>query len=363
MRPHRQSEGEFLSATQELLRFGVFELNLDTEELRKSGALVRLPPQPFKLLAMLAAHAGQMVTREEIQTQLWSEGTHVDFEHGVNKCIKQIRAVLGDDADKPVYIETLPRHGYRFLVPVVSKTIAAPGPRVVQSKSGEWSGRMKALVSGAKAMPARIAGAAAPDYAIAGPEAQALAGTAVAPAKHEARLRILWRWLVLALAAVLLMLIGAVVYRHVHTRTVLTEKDTIVIADFDNKTGDPVFDDTLKQALSIDLAQSPYLNVLSDAKINRTLKLMNRSGSERLTEDVAREICLRTNSTAMLTDSIVGLGNQYVIGVRAVDCNSGEVLAEAQQQAADKAHVLKAIDTAAVGLRKKLGESLSSVQK
>jgi len=128
----------FLSATQKLLRFGLFELNLDTEELRKAGTLVKLPPQPFRLLAMLAAHSGQMVTREEIQTQLWSEGTHVDFDHGVNKCIKQIRAVMGDDADKPVYIETLPRHGYCFLVPVISETIAALGPRVVQSASGEW---------------------------------------------------------------------------------------------------------------------------------------------------------------------------------------------------------------------------------
>ena len=126
----------------------------------------------------------------------------------------------------------------------------------------------------------------------------------------------------------------------------LTEKDTIVLADFDNKTGDPVFDDTLKQGLAIQLEQSPFLNVLSDRKVAGTLKLMNRSGSERLTEDVAREVCLRTNSKAMLTGSIARLGNQYVIGLKAVDCNTGDVLAEAQEQAAGKEAVLKALDTA-----------------
>src|SRR5271167_2181127 len=88
-----------MSATQKLLRFGVFELNLDTEELRKSDTVVKLPPQPLKLLALLASHAGQVVVREEIEKQLWGEETFVDFEHGVNKCIKQIRTTLGDNAE------------------------------------------------------------------------------------------------------------------------------------------------------------------------------------------------------------------------------------------------------------------------
>jgi len=147
-----------VSATQKLLRFGVYELNLDTVELRKSGTLLKLPPQPFKLLAYLAEHAGQIVTREEIQSRLWGDETHVDFEHGVNKCIKQIRTVLSDHADQPLYIETLPRQGYRFLAPVVSKTIAAPAPRVLESKSGELS-RMGTLVGGA--VPSTVGGTSA----------------------------------------------------------------------------------------------------------------------------------------------------------------------------------------------------------
>jgi len=94
-----------LSATQDLLRFGVFELNLSIGELRKSGVILKLPPQPFQLLALLASHAGQVVTRDTIQKQLWGEGTEVDSEHGMRQCINQIRTALGDDSENPVYVE------------------------------------------------------------------------------------------------------------------------------------------------------------------------------------------------------------------------------------------------------------------
>lgn len=125
-----------MSETQNLLRFGVFELNVTTEELRKSGTLVRLAPQPLKLLALLARRSGQVVTRDEIQQALWGGETYVDFEQGMNHCIKQIRNALSDSAETPLYIETVPRRGYRFLAPVVTKTIPAPPPRVVESQSG-----------------------------------------------------------------------------------------------------------------------------------------------------------------------------------------------------------------------------------
>src|ERR1039458_4700168 len=125
-----------LDTTQKLLRFGVFELNLATEELRKGGTLVRLSPQPFHLLVLLVSRAGQVVTREEIRQQLWDEETYVDFEQGMNHCIKQIRNVLNDNADTPLYVETVPRRGYRFLAPVTSKVVPAPGPRVTESKTG-----------------------------------------------------------------------------------------------------------------------------------------------------------------------------------------------------------------------------------
>jgi serine/threonine protein kinase/tetratricopeptide (TPR) repeat protein len=162
-------------------------------------------------------------------------------------------------------------------------------------------------------------------------------------------------WVVVALAA------GG--YFYFHRSPKLTDKDTIVLADFTNSTGDAVFDDTLKQGLSIQLEQSPFLDLVSDNKVNQTLKLMGRPAGDRLTPDVAREVCQRTGSKAMLTGSIAGLGSQYVIGLKIVNCDAGDVLAGAQEQAAGKEAVLKALDAAAVSLRSKLGESLSSVQK
>jgi eukaryotic-like serine/threonine-protein kinase len=143
----------------------------------------------------------------------------------------------------------------------------------------------------------------------------------------------------------------------------LTEKDTVVLADFDNKTGDPVFDDALKQALAVQLGQSPFLNILSDRKAEETLHLMGRPSTERITRDVAQELCTRTGSKAIVLGSISNLGNQYVIGLNTVGCSSGDTLATEQEQASAKQDVLKALSTAASSLRGKLGESLATIQK
>ena len=143
----------------------------------------------------------------------------------------------------------------------------------------------------------------------------------------------------------------------------LTEKDTIVLADFTNATGDSVFDDTLKQALAVDLGQSPFLNILSEEKIRETLREMTRHPNERLTQDLAREVCQRAGSKAYLAGSIAALGTQYVIGLEALNCASGDVLAREQVTAGGKEQVLPALGQAASKLRNEVGESLSSVQK
>ena len=178
----------------------------------------------------------------------------------------------------------------------------------------------------------------------------------------------LWK-IVISVAVIPIVAIVGFLYLRWHATTTpsatttLTEKDTLVLADFDNKTGDVLFDDTLKQGLFVQLEQSPFLVLISDRRVNETLKLMGRSPDERLTASVAREVCQRVGSKAMLAGSIAGLGSQYVVGLKAVNCNSGDVLAGAQEQASEKESVLKALDAAAVSLRSKLGESLSSVQK
>ena len=184
----------------------------------------------------------------------------------------------------------------------------------------------------------------------------AVAGAPAAPVAK------LWK-IAVPVLLVALLVAGGLYYRSHRQSTRLTDKDTIVLSDFDNKAGDSVFDDTLKQGLSVQLEQSPFLSLISERRVNETLKLMGRSPGERLTPEVTREVCQRTGSKAMLTGSIAALGSQYVIGLRAVNCNTGELLAEAQEQAAGKETVLKALGNAAISLRGKLGESLISVQK
>jgi eukaryotic-like serine/threonine-protein kinase len=173
-------------------------------------------------------------------------------------------------------------------------------------------------------------------------------------------------WKILAAALVVLTLaIGGGVYWFLrpHSAGKLSSRDAVVLAEFSNRTQETVFDDTLKQALGIQLGQSPFLTVLSDQKVGATLKLMNKPRTEPLTQDVAREVCVRTDSHAVIAGSIVNVGSQYLIGLKAIDCQSGDVLASADSQAENRDRVLKALDKAGDDLRQKLGESLASVQQ
>jgi serine/threonine protein kinase/tetratricopeptide (TPR) repeat protein len=185
----------------------------------------------------------------------------------------------------------------------------------------------------------------------------------IAVAEPLARRSNLWKIIVPTAAVVLAALIASGLYYRSHRAKPLTDKDTIVLADFVNTTGDPVFDDTLKTALSVSLNQSPFLDVLSENKVAATLKLMTRAPGTKLTPDVARELCLRSSSKAYIAGSIAGLGSQYVLALKAVNCLSGDVLAQDQVTAASKEKVLDAVGEAAAKLRGELGESLASVQK
>jgi serine/threonine protein kinase/Flp pilus assembly protein TadD len=173
-------------------------------------------------------------------------------------------------------------------------------------------------------------------------------------------------WKILAPAAVVVVAVaiaGTFYFRSRQSAHQLTEKDTIVLADFDNKTGDSVFDDTLKTALTVSLRQSPFLNVLSDSDVSNNLKLMTLPVGARLTPEVARELCLRANSKAYIAGTISQLGNSYVLAVKAVNCQSGNTLAEEQVTATSKEKVLDTLGDAAAKLRAELGESLATVQK
>src|SRR5579885_550553 len=163
-------------------------------------------------------------------------------------------------------------------------------------------------------------------------------------------------------AAVALALLAAA-YFYFHHAPKLTAKDTIVLGEFENKTRDAIFDQTLRQGLAVQLEQSPFLRLLSDDSIKQALHLMNRPVETRLTSDIAREICQRTVGTAVLEGSIAGLGRQYVLWVRARNCDTGDVLAQEQAQVGGKEEVLKALSRIAIQIRTRLGESLASIQE
>jgi eukaryotic-like serine/threonine-protein kinase len=175
--------------------------------------------------------------------------------------------------------------------------------------------------------------------------------------------RVAKRWKIAVPVLLIALLVASGLYYRSGRSHSLTDKDTIVLADFSNSTGDAVFDDTLKTALTVSLRQSPFLNVLSDSEVTKTLQLMTRPAGTKLTPELARELCQRAGSKAYIAGSIGSLGSEYVLGLKAVSCQSGDTLAEEQLTAASKEKVLDALGGAASKLRAELGESLATVQK
>ncbi|HWO29595.1 MAG TPA: winged helix-turn-helix domain-containing protein [Candidatus Acidoferrum sp.] len=296
----------------DLVRFEDFELDLRSYQVRRSGDTLRLERIPMEVLFLLVERRGQLVTREEIIEKLWGKNVFLDTDNAINTAIRKIRQVLKDDPEQPRFIQTVTGRGYRFI--------------------GQIS---EAVV----------------------PPAQAPAQEQPAPTGIGKR----WKLIVPATVAVLALSVGG--YFYLHRAPKLTDKDTIVLADFNNTTGDSVFDGTLRRGLAVQLEQSPFLSLISDERIQQVLRLMGKPADARLTPEIAREICERTASAAVLDGSIASLGSQYVLGLRAEDCRTGDVLADEQVQVARKEEVLNALGQIATRFRSRVGESLTTVKK
>jgi DNA-binding winged helix-turn-helix (wHTH) protein/tetratricopeptide (TPR) repeat protein len=320
------------------IQFGSFELDATVGELREGGQLRGLPAQPLRVLVLLTERAGEIVTRQQIRRCLWGERKYVDADRGINFCINQIRNALRDPAEHSRYIKTLPRRGYSFIAPV--KRIEPPS---------------RALPPPAP-MPAPRTEEPEPTP----PSYPPLTVTPAAPPPAR-------RLLALGLIALLLTaLTGYLLEVRPSLRpkppATLTPTDFIVLADVNNTTGESVFDDSLTHALATELHQSPLLSVLPAPKVRETLKLMGLSDEQRITPAVAREICLRTGSKAVLSGAISHLGAAYLLQLDALGCG-GDTLASARAEAGRQEDVLKALGSAATRVRYELGESLPSVQK
>jgi eukaryotic-like serine/threonine-protein kinase len=306
------------------VRFGAFELDLSTGELRSIEALdpdnpgpnnkVLLREQVFQVLRMLVEREEEIVTREEIKSRLWADDTIVDFDQSINATVKAVRRALGDSADNPRYIETLGRRGYR-LIPAVE--YLEPTPETAPHE-----------------LPAEV---------------------------HPPIRRTRWALATGALIAVAALSVWRYeVYRH---RITLAPTDTIVLADIDNRTSDPVFDDALNTTLRYEMEQTPYLNVLGLDKANATLGQLKLASTIKITPEIARQICSKTNSRMVISDSIADAGNRYHLEIRALDCGSGSVLAEERIDISARNQVVHELGATAVRLRKKLGEPAESLTR
>jgi len=246
-------------------------------------------------------------------------------------------------------------------------TAAASSGSVPVASSGTIAAASSGAVAAAPA-PAPSSGTVMPAPSSGSvPAAVSASSSGVAPAVVSAPPGSNRGKILIAAGLVLLAALGVGLYLRSRSAsakpTALTEKDTVVLADFNNKTGDPVFDDALKQALAVELGQSPFLNVLSDRKVSQTLGMMGHPANERITMETGRELCVRTGSKALLGGTISSLGSHYLIDLSAVACSTGDTLAKEQSEASSKEDVLKALNRASSTLRTKLGESLPSVQK
>ena len=313
----------------------------------KAGELLPVEPKAFRVLLFMLRSPHRLIAKDELLDAVWNDCAVSD--NSLTRSIALLRRLLGDDRREPRYIATVPTVGYRFLCDVKVAEDGFAGPNAAGLPQSHNGNEDKSNEFGALQGTRTLEGI------------PHLPGDLPAAARAAGETPKRWKVIVPMAAAVLAFLVTG--YFYFHRRPKLTDKDTILLADFTNTTGDAVFDDTLKTALEVSLRQSPFLNVLSDRDVTKTLQQMTRPTSTKLTPEVARELCLRAGSKAYLAGSIGSLGSEYVLGLKAVNCESGDTLAEEQVTAGSKEKVLGALGEAASKLRGELGESLATVQK
>lgn len=315
--------------------FGPFRVDPDRRLLLRDDQPVPITPKAFDTLLILVRNSCAVLSKDDLMKQLWPDA-FVE-EANLSQNIFMLRKALGDTPDQRRYIVTLPGRGYRFTGDV--RTIAQDADLVIASHT-----RSELLLESTDRPP---------ESAVAAPPAFATA----------TRLKLNWQnalWIGTLIAA--LGIGGGLLLRRPRSPA-LGAKDTVLIADFTNTTGDPVFDGTLREGLSVQLEQSPFLRLISQDRIQQALQMMGQKPDARLTPQIAQDLCQRVGSAAAIEGLIAQIGTPYLLTVKAVNCSNGEILASAEAQASDKNHVLDALGKAASEIRRKLGESLNTVQR
>jgi eukaryotic-like serine/threonine-protein kinase len=298
-----------------LYRFGPFRVDPERELLLRDDETVSLAPKAFQVLLVLIRSEKRLVTKDELLKAVWPD-TFVE-EANLSRNVFLLRKALGESPQDRQYVVTVPGRGYRFaedveFVPDEEVQIVAASHSTVQIEVKETR-------------------------------------------------PVLWVWI--AVAAVMLGAAGVVGWRVLSRPKGLQAGGTLVLADFANSTGDPVFDGTLRQGLATQLQQSPVLQIMDDALLQRDLQLMKVPAGGAITNQIAHDVCVREGAAASVEGSIARLGSSYAITLLANNCADGKTLAREQVQATDKEHVLNALGSSATALRRKLGESLGSIQQ
>lgn len=308
-----------MSATQvheefERYEFGPFQVDVGREILVRDSEPIPLTPKAFQILLVLLRHGQQVVTKDDLMKTVWPD-TFVE-EANLSRNVFLLRKALGEAPQDHRYIVTVPGRGYRFAEAV--RRVGTHDLALVAATHSELQIEVK-----------------------------------------ESR-----PWIAIIAVALLVLIATGIAWQRLQRRQqVLGQRDMVVLADFTNSTGDPVFDQTLRQGLRVQLEQSPFISMISDSRVQRTLKLMGKKPDAKLTPEIARDICERTSGAVVLQGSIALLGSRYVLGLEAKNCRDGETLDVEQASVARKEDVLSAITQMADTLRTRVGESLASVQK
>ncbi len=298
-----------------LYRFSIFEVNPATGELFRQGMRVRLQEQQFRLLTLLLERPGELISRDEVRTRLWPSDTYVEFDNSLNVAVRKLRDALRDEADSPRFIETVPRRGYRFLAEVST-------------------------------VDAKIPAADAAVAAVTGPTG-------------KPRYRTLALSAVICFAAALFLV--ALWLRGNISGPVLASSDHVVIAGFENRTGDPQFDGTLLPAFRVKLEESPYLSLLPQSSLLAAVKASGKTNLDHISLADMRKACTAAGANALLRGEVASVGSGYQVRTEAQGCSDGKKLAMQEARAATPSGVLQALGEATVKLRRQLGEPSASV--
>jgi DNA-binding winged helix-turn-helix (wHTH) protein/tetratricopeptide (TPR) repeat protein len=301
---------------------GDFLLDVRAYELRSAGVAIKLKPMPMELLLLLIEHRGELVTREQIVERIWGKGVFLDTDNSINAAISRIRQVLRDDVEQPQFVQTVTGKGYRFIAAVEDGALHAPADIPEQR---------------APVLPLKPA-----------------------EGRHWKKRRVA----VIAAAAFLILIVAALAaWRLASPKPALTGTDVILLASFVNKTGDPVFDNSLDKALEVKLTESPFLSLFPDADVRRTMGSMRHEPTERVTQELGIEICKRQGLKAVVVPEIAAIGSKYLITLEAIEAQNQESIARSQEEADSKDKVIAALGRATSELRTQLGEKLSSLEK